>query len=102
LKFCCFTIVSCGAPAVLLYSPVCPAPEREQMISVQADFDSEARVWYIAKSSLAGLHAEAETIEALVAKLPGLVEDLIELNHVDLHGNVPIELIAHARALAHA
>ena len=50
----------------------------------------------------AGLHAEAESAEALLSKLPGIVEDLIELNHVDLHGNVLIELTAHAQAFAHA
>ena len=69
-------------------------------VTVQARFDGEAGVWYVEESNLDGLHAEAESLEALVAKLPGIVEDLIELNHVDLHGNVPIELIAHAHALA--
>ena len=51
---------------------------------------------------MAGLHAEAESAESLLSKLPAVVEDLIELNHVDLHGSVVIELTAHARALAHA
>ena len=44
-----------------------------------------------------GLRTEAPTIEALRAKLPGLIEDLVELNQLDFHGEVPIEVIAHAR-----
>jgi hypothetical protein len=71
-------------------------------IIVEARFDEDAGVWYVEESNLAGLRAEAESAEALLAKLPSIVEDLIELNHVDLHGSVPIELIAHAQVFAHA
>lgn len=71
-------------------------------VIVRAAYDDAVGVWYVEESSLAGLRTEAATIEALRAKLPGLVEDLIELNGVDLHGNVAIELIAHTHAMAHA
>jgi len=71
-------------------------------VIVTAAYDEDAGIWYVQSSSLPGLHTEAESFEALRRKLPGLVEDLIELNRVDLHGNVPIQLIAHASALAHA
>ena len=71
-------------------------------VTVHAAYDEDARVWYVESSSLPGLRAEADSIEALRARLPGLVEDLIELNRVDLHGDVAIEVIAHAHTVAHA
>jgi len=71
-------------------------------IIVRAAYDEDAKVWYVEDSSLAGLRTEAPSVEALRAKLPGLVEDLIEANQIDLHGNVAIEVIAHTHALAHA
>lgn len=68
------------------------------VIVVKAARDPEAGVWYIESSDLAGLNGEAETIEALVDMLPGLVADL--LGEDDSGGgvrrDVPIELIAHA------
>jgi hypothetical protein len=71
-------------------------------VIVRAAYDGDAGVWYVESSSLPGLRAEADSLEALRARLPGLVEDLIELNRVDLHGNVAIEVIARAHAVAHA
>ena len=47
-------------------------------IFVRAEWDPEARVWYVAETSLAGLNAEADTVEDLVQKLPGMVQDLLE------------------------
>ncbi len=54
-------------------------------------------------SDLPGLNAEAETLEALIDKLPGAARDLLE----EVRGNdereapneVPIESIAHASTL---
>ena len=45
---------------------------------VTADWDAEARVWVATTRDLRGLVTEAETIEALRAKLPGMVLDLLE------------------------
>jgi Domain of unknown function (DUF1902) len=63
-------------------------------VTVKAAHDAEAGVWYIEESDLFGLNAEAETLEALVAKLPAVVSDLIE---PDGSGDteVPIELVVH-------
>lgn len=49
-----------------------------QPINVKAAWDPEARVWYIERSTLRGLHLEAETPIELYNKLPGAIEDLLE------------------------
>jgi predicted RNase H-like HicB family nuclease len=45
---------------------------------VTADWDPEAGVWVATTRDLRGLVTEAETIEGLRAKLPGMVLDLLE------------------------
>ena len=66
-------------------------------ITVKAALDPDANVWYVAESSLPGLNIEAESFDALIAKLPGAIEDLIEAGDGG-HSNIrqPVELIASA------
>ena len=45
---------------------------------VRADWDLEAAVWVATTQDLRGLVTEAESIEALRAKLPGMILDLLE------------------------
>jgi hypothetical protein len=47
-------------------------------IVVHADWDPEAEVWVATTQDLRGLVTEAASIEALRAKLPGMVLDLLE------------------------
>lgn len=47
-------------------------------IVVTADWDPEAGVWVATSRDLRGLVTEAETVEALRAKLPRMVLDLLE------------------------
>ena len=47
-------------------------------IVVHADWDAEAGVWVATTRDLKGLVTEAESIEVLRAKLPGMVGDLLE------------------------
>ena len=47
-------------------------------IVIHADWDADAGVWVAMASDLRGLVTEAETIEALRAKLPGMIHDLLE------------------------
>ena len=47
-------------------------------IVVTADWDPEAGVWVATTRDLRGLVTEAETLEALRAKLPGMILDLLE------------------------
>ena len=67
-----------------------------QLIVVKAARDDEAGVWFVESSDLPGLNAEADTLDALVEKLPALVEDLLEEAGDRSGRDVPIELIAHA------
>jgi Domain of unknown function (DUF1902) len=71
-----------------------------RLVVVTAAYDEEANVWYVEESNVPGLRTEAASIEALRDKLPGLVEDLVEANNLDFHGEVPIEVIYHARTMA--
>ncbi|MBV8837059.1 MAG: DUF1902 domain-containing protein [Alphaproteobacteria bacterium] len=47
-------------------------------IVVHADWDPDANVWVATTRDLRGLVTEADTIEALRAKLPGMILDLLE------------------------
>jgi hypothetical protein len=68
------------------------------VIVVKATFDPEARVWFVESSDMPGLNLEADSVEALVDKLPGAIRDLIDEGGAGRDGDhdVPIELIAHA------
>lgn len=48
-----------------------------RVINVIANWDIEAKVW-VAESEDIPLVTEAATVEALLAKLPGILEDLLE------------------------
>jgi hypothetical protein len=65
-----------------------------KVVKVHAAYDAEAGVWFVEDSTLPGLSAEADTFEALAAKLPNMIADLMEDAGDDWHC-VPIELIAH-------
>jgi Domain of unknown function (DUF1902) len=64
-------------------------------IIVHADWDPEASVWVATSQDVHGLVTEADTVEALRAKLPGMVLDLLEETGIsDLPAS--IEIIARA------
>jgi hypothetical protein len=61
-------------------------------IVVHADWDPEAAVWVATTQDLRGLVTEAESIEALRAKLPGMILDLLEESgSSDLPASIEIE-----------
>jgi hypothetical protein len=64
-------------------------------IVIEANWDPEAQVW-VAQSDAIGLVTEADTLEALQAKLPGMIQDLLEDDDDGEAVDVPFELIAHA------
>ncbi len=74
----------------------------DRVVTVCAAYDDEAGVWYVEDSNLPGLVTEARSLEALRAKLPAIVEDIIEANGLDMHGDIPIEVTARAQTIAHA
>jgi predicted RNase H-like HicB family nuclease len=60
-------------------------------IVIHADWDPEASVWVATTQDLRGLVTEAETIEALRAKLPGMILDLLQEEGVsDLPASIEI------------
>jgi predicted RNase H-like HicB family nuclease len=68
-----------------------------RLIVVRADWDQDASVWVAASDDLPGLVTEAESVEALLAKLPGLIIDLLVEDDGDREIDVPVEVIAQVR-----
>ncbi|MGH7024026.1 MAG: DUF1902 domain-containing protein [Caulobacteraceae bacterium] len=66
------------------------------IIVVKANFDAEAGVWYTESSDVHGLRIEAPTLDALVERIPGAVQDLLEDETDAAFHEIPIEVIAHA------
>jgi len=64
-------------------------------IVVHADWDPDAGVWVATTRDLRGLVTEAETMEALRAKLPGMIRDLLEEYQIS-DPPASIEIIARA------
>lgn len=60
-------------------------------ILIEAFWDDEAKVWTASSVDDLGLVTEADTIEALQRKLPGIVTDLLA---DDFSGPFEIELVA--------
>jgi predicted RNase H-like HicB family nuclease len=66
-----------------------------KMIIVRAMWDNTASVWVATSEDVPGLVAEANTLEALNAKLPVMIADLIELNGTDIaSAEIPLHIIA--------
>ena len=63
-------------------------------IVVHAFWDDEAHVWAAQAEGALGLFTEADTVEALKAKLPVIARDLLEGEY---EGPLDIELIATSR-----
>jgi Domain of unknown function (DUF1902) len=47
---------------------------------VRADYDPEAKSWYVFDSDVPGLATGAGSLEELEAKLPSMIVELLELN----------------------
>jgi hypothetical protein len=67
-------------------------------IIITATWDPETGVW-VAESEQLPLVTEAPTIDGLMAKLPGIIRDLLELDDGDFaagdEAEVPFEVVAH-------
>ena len=57
---------------------------------IHARFDEESHVWYVEKSNVPGLRAEAETQAELLEELKDLVPALLLANNVDLDGDAEV------------
>ena len=65
----------------------------QKPLLVRADWDDEARVWVADSDDVPGLSTEAETVEALVAKVKVMIPELLELNGVPGQGEIPFEVL---------
>jgi len=61
---------------------------------VHADWDAEAAVWVATSNDVPGLATEAQTVEALIAKLETLIPDLLVANGAATVEGVAFELLA--------
>ena len=65
-------------------------------IIVKAEWDADAAVWTAVSDDVPGLVAEAETLEALRAKLPGMIADMIEENGLKFDPvEIPVHIVTH-------
>ena len=70
----------------------------DKLIVVNVAYDAEAKVWWTESSDLFGLNACGTTLEEFRQTLPGMVQDLIELNEPSWVGHkITIEIIAVGR-----
>jgi predicted RNase H-like HicB family nuclease len=65
-----------------------------RLIVVRATWDDEVNMWVAESPDLPGLITEAESLNALDEKLPGLIQDLLECDDDNDPIEVPIEVIA--------
>lgn len=65
----------------------------KRVLLVNAVWDDEAQVWVATSDDVPGLATEAETWEALMAKLRILVPELLEANGIADLDDVPLEVL---------
>jgi predicted RNase H-like HicB family nuclease len=66
-----------------------------KVVVVSAEWDDEAKVWVAEGTNLEGLVTEADTLEALRARLALVVPDLLA-EYGETDQDIAIELIAHS------
>lgn len=66
----------------------------EKVLFIRAEWDAEAGVWVAMSDDVPGLATEAETLEALSAKLEIMVPELLNANGYPGGPEVPFELLA--------
>jgi predicted RNase H-like HicB family nuclease len=74
-----------------------------KQITVNAEWDPEAKVWVATSDDVPGLITEAETVEALAEKLSAMIPELLQANGTsvgDAIREVPINLIAHRELIS--
>lgn len=70
----------------------------QKLYKVEAFWDSEAGVWVAESEDVPGLVTEADTIEALTAKLREMIPELLFVNNIvaaEYAGNIALELVSH-------
>ncbi|MFN4266398.1 MAG: DUF1902 domain-containing protein [Aquabacterium sp.] len=72
-----------------------------KILFIRAEWDSDAQVWVATSDDVPGLATEAETLEALSAKLELMVPELLDANGQPHDDEVPFELLARKFSVAH-
>ena len=72
-----------------------------KVLFIRAEWDAEANVWVATSDDVPGLATEAETIEALSAKLDVMVPELLDANAYPDGAEVPFELLARKFSVAY-
>ena len=68
---------------------------KPDLIVVRATWDEDAKVW-VAESDDIGLVTESPTMEALRAKVPQMIVDLLECERESGPFDIPVEYISHS------
>ncbi|NJL51855.1 MAG: DUF1902 domain-containing protein [Hydrococcus sp. SU_1_0] len=74
----------------------------QKLYKIEAFWDSETRVWVAESDDVPGLVTEADTIEALTAKLRVMIPELLLFNDIvaaEYVGNITFELVSHRQEL---
>ncbi|OGP29895.1 MAG: hypothetical protein A2038_02465 [Deltaproteobacteria bacterium GWA2_57_13] len=69
--------------------------EASSQITIKAVWDSEAKVWVAESEDVPGLVTEAESAEALLAKLRVLIPELLEVNECLPVGQKFVDVLIH-------
>ena len=69
---------------------------------IHAEWDAEAAVWVATSNDVPGLATEADTLEALAAKLRVMVPELLQLNEDGAAKEISWELLARRFDSTHA
>ncbi|MDP2829705.1 MAG: DUF1902 domain-containing protein [Sulfuricellaceae bacterium] len=72
-----------------------------KLLFIRAEWDSDAEVWVATSDDVPGLATEADTLEALSAKLDVMVPELLDANGCTDGLDVPFELLARRFSIAH-
>lgn len=72
-----------------------------KLLFIRAEWDSDAEVWVATSDDVPGLATEADTLEALSAKLDVMVPELLDANGCIDGLDVPFELLARRFSIAH-
>lgn len=72
-----------------------------KVLFIRAEWDAEAEVWVATSDDVPGLATEADTLEALSAKLEIMVPELLDANGYPDGPEVPFELLARKFSVAH-
>jgi predicted RNase H-like HicB family nuclease len=61
-------------------------------LTVHVNHDAKEGIWFIQSSDVPGLHAEAATLDELVAVIEDLVPELVAANLPGLAAGVPLSI----------